>query len=158
MVQKRAKEELRWQASAGLNCGHNSLSWKINATYINSSISVSHQVSNSKNPLKLFSHGVVLHGHEESIEDNTDGDGQVNKWVHDNQVDYVLDLQPDGRALPDEEDVGKLVPTGRALPLRLLQLCRKRWGKNKGGEEQIIVVSLRSHKKQNVFPLLLCLT
>ena len=66
----------------------------------------------------------MLHGHEESVEDNTDGDGQVNKRVHDNQVDYVLDLQPKGKALPNEEDIGKLVPTGRALPLRLLQLCR----------------------------------
>lgn len=74
----------------------------------------------------MGSHWVVLHGHEEGVEDNTDGDGQVNKWVHYNQVDYVLDLQPIGKALPDEEVIGKLVPTGRALPLRLLQLCRIR--------------------------------
>lgn len=82
----------------------------------------------------------MLHGHEEGVEDNTDGDGQVNKWVHDNQVDYMLELQPKGRALPDEEDIGKPVPTGWALPLRLLQLCRaRRRGEKKQneGEKQI---------------------
>ncbi len=87
---------------------------------------VSHQVASSQNILKMGSHGVVLHGHEEGVEDNTDGDGQVNKRVHDNQVDDVLELQPLGKTLPDEEGIGKLVPTGRALPLRLLQLCRGR--------------------------------
>lgn len=40
----------------------------------------------------MFRHGVVLHGHEKGVENNADGDGQVNKWVHDNQVDDVLDL------------------------------------------------------------------
>lgn len=76
--------------------------------------------------LKIGCHWIVLHGHEEGVEDNTDGDGQVNKWIHDNQVNYMLDLQPIGKALPDEEGIGKLVPAGRALPLRLLQLCRKK--------------------------------
>lgn len=67
----------------------------------------------------------MLHGHEKSVEHNTDSDGQVNKRVHDNQVDNVLDLQPHRTALPDEEGVGELIPTRRALPLRFLQLCRK---------------------------------
>lgn len=71
----------------------------------------------------MWSHGVVLHRHEERVEDDADGDGQVNKRVHDYQVHDVLDLQPDGTTLPDEEDVGKLVPAGRTLPLRFLQLC-----------------------------------
>ena len=81
----------------------------------------------------MVSHGVVLHGHEEGVEDDTDGDGKVNEWVHDNQVDYVLDLKPYGTALPDEDRIRKLVPTGWALPLRLLQLCRDR--KRKKGKK-----------------------
>lgn len=40
----------------------------------------------------MWSHWVVLHGHEKGVENNTDGDGQVNKGVHDNQVDYVLEF------------------------------------------------------------------
>lgn len=71
----------------------------------------------------MGSHGVVLHCHEEGVEDNADGNGEVDKWVHDNQVDYMLDLQPIRKALPDEERVGKLVPARRTLPLRLLQFC-----------------------------------
>lgn len=89
-------------------------------------MSVTYQVTNRQDPLKVFSHGVVLHGHEQSVEDNTNSDGQVNKWVHDNQVDYVFDFQPDGTAFPDEDGVGKLVPTGGTLSLRLLQLCKSR--------------------------------
>lgn len=69
-------------------------------------------------------HGVMLHGHEECVEDDADGDGQVHKRVHHDQVDDLLDLYPRGEALPDEEGVGKLVPAWRALPLRFLQLCR----------------------------------
>lgn len=67
----------------------------------------------------------MLHGHEKSVQHNTDCDGQVDKRVHDNQIDNVLDLQPKRTALPDEEGVGKLIPARRALPLRFLQLCRR---------------------------------
>lgn len=91
------------------------------------------QVASAQDVLEMGSHRVVLHGHEEGVEDNTDGDGKVNKWVHDNQVDDMLDLQPKWKALPDEEDVGKFVPAGRALPLRLLQFCTTR---NKVVEEE----------------------
>lgn len=72
----------------------------------------------------------MLHCHEESVEDNADGNGEVNKWVHDNQVDDMLNLQPIRKALPDEERVCKLVPAWRTLPLGLLQFCRKKDKKN----------------------------
>ena len=36
---------------------------------------VSHQVSSSQDTLEMPRHGVVLHGHEEGVEDDTDGDG-----------------------------------------------------------------------------------
>lgn len=94
---------------------------------------VSNQVASGQDALEMGSHRVVLHGHEEGVEDNTDGDGKVDKWVHDNQVDDMLDLQPKWKALPDEEDVGKFVPAGRTLPLRLLQFCTVR---NKVVEEE----------------------
>lgn len=71
--------------------------------------------------LKVRGHGVVLHGHEERIEDNTDGDGQVHERIHDNEIDYLLDFNPLRAALPDQERVGKFIPARRTLALRLLQ-------------------------------------
>lgn len=53
---------------------------------------VSHQVASRQDALKLLSHRVVLHCHEKGVEHNADGDGQINKRVHDNQVDDVLKL------------------------------------------------------------------
>lgn len=45
---------------------------------------ISYQVANSKDILKMFGHRIVFHGHEKSVEHDTDGDGQVHKRVHDN--------------------------------------------------------------------------
>lgn len=66
---------------------------------------------------------MVLHGHEQCVEDDADGDGQVHKWVHDDQVHDLLQFDPVGVTLPDEESIGEFIPARRALPLRLFQLC-----------------------------------
>lgn len=63
----------------------------------------------------------MLHGHEKGVEDDTDGDGQVHKGIHDNQVHNLLDFNPHRGALPDQECVSKLIPAWRTLALRLLQ-------------------------------------
>lgn len=52
----------------------------------------------------------MFHGHEEGVEDNTDGDSQIHKGVHNDQVEHMLDLQPDRKAVPHTEHVGKLIP------------------------------------------------
>lgn len=52
----------------------------------------SHQVSNRQDILKVGCHGVVLHGHEEGVENNANGDGKVYERVHHNQVHNLLDL------------------------------------------------------------------
>lgn len=75
--------------------------------------------------VKVLRHGVVLHGHEESVEHDADGDAQVHKGVHDDQVDYVFELHPRGTAVPDEHFVRTLVPPRRALLMGLFQLWRR---------------------------------
>jgi hypothetical protein len=67
----------------------------------------------------------VLHGHEQRVEHDAYGDGQVHEGVHDDEVDDLLDLQPSGGALPDQEGVRKLIPAGRTTSLGLLQFWRQ---------------------------------
>lgn len=76
--------------------------------------------------VKVLSHGVVLHSHEEGVEHDADGDTQVHEGVHDDQVDYMFELHPRGTAVPDEHFVCTLVPPRWALLMGLFQLCW--WG------------------------------
>lgn len=55
-------------------------------------VAVSYQVADGQDLLKMWRHRVMLHGHEKSVEHNADGDGQIHKRVHDNQIDDVLDF------------------------------------------------------------------
>lgn len=43
-----------------------------------------YQISYGEDVLELGGHGVVLHGHEERVQHDADGDGQVHKRIHDN--------------------------------------------------------------------------
>ena len=86
---------------------------------------LSYQISYRQDMLKLWRHRMVLHGHKQCIQDNADGDGQVHKRVHNNQVHNLLHFYPVGVALPDEESIGKFIPAWRTLSLGLFQLCRE---------------------------------
>lgn len=76
--------------------------------------------------LKILRHRVMLHGHEESIQHNTNGDSQVYKRVHHDQVHNLLNLHPYRAALPDKKRVGKFVPAWWTIPLRLFQFWKRR--------------------------------
>lgn len=102
---------------------------------------VSNQVANSKNPLKLFSHGVVLHGHEERVEDDAHGDGQVQEGVHHHDVHLLLQPQPAGAAAPHQVPVGEHVPARVALLMGLLQLC--------GGAEESLTSTRTRHDNKD---------
>lgn len=65
--------------------------------------------------VESWCHGVVFHSHEEGVENNADGYGQVNKRIHHDHVHNLLHLQPGWIAVPDQEAIGKFVPTRRAL-------------------------------------------
>lgn len=72
---------------------------------------------------KLWRHRMVLHCHKQGIQDNADGDSQVHKRVHYNQVHNLFQFYPIGVTLPDEESIGKFIPAWWAFSLRLFQLC-----------------------------------
>lgn len=81
-----------------------------------------YQVPHAQHVLKLLRHGVVLHGHEESVEHDADGDAQVHKGVHHHQLDKLLQLHPGMAAIPDQECVGEFVPPGWAFLVSFFQL------------------------------------
>lgn len=64
----------------------------------------------------------MLHGHEQSVEYNADGDGQVDKRVHYHKMHPLFEEHPLLATVPLEKLVGKLVPGRRTRPLGLLQL------------------------------------
>lgn len=83
-----------------------------------------YQVSNLQHLLEFRCHVVVLQGHEERVQHDTHGDGEVGKGVHDHELHFLLDGHPQGAAIPDQVALGEVVPARRALAVRLLQL----WG------------------------------
>lgn len=63
----------------------------------------------------------MLHGHEDSVEDNADGDAEVDKWVHDDDVEPLFEPPPTATAVPLQEDVSKCIPARGAWPLDFLE-------------------------------------
>lgn len=74
----------------------------------------------------MVRHGIVLHGHEKGIQDNADGDGQVNKRVHYNQVDEMFHLQPWFTAVPNQTHVSKFIPAGWAFLSGFFKFWKKK--------------------------------
>ena len=64
----------------------------------------------------------MLHGHEERVEDDADGDGQVHEGIHHYKEDPLLEEHPDPAAVPLQEEVSEAVPARVAGSLGLLQL------------------------------------
>lgn len=64
----------------------------------------------------------MLHGHEQGVEHNADGDSQVDKRVHHHNVHPLFKDNTWLAAVPLQEDISKLVPGGWACPMGLLQL------------------------------------
>lgn len=81
-----------------------------------------YQVPHTQHVLELLCHGIVLHGHEESVEHDADGDAQVHEGVHHHQLDKLLQLHPRRAAVPDQECVGEFVPPGWAFLVSFFQL------------------------------------
>ena len=66
----------------------------------------------------------MLQCHEECVEHDAHGDGEVGKWVHDHKLYLLLNGHPQWAALPDQVALGKAVPAWWTLAVGLLQL----WG------------------------------
>lgn len=82
--------------------------------------SITDQVSNAQHLLELRCHWIVLHGHEQSVEDDADSDGEVEERVHDKGVEQLL--EPTVAAIPLQEDVSKGVPAWRTGSLVLFKI------------------------------------
>ncbi len=64
----------------------------------------------------------MLHGHEDRVEDDADGDAEVDERVHDNDVDALFEPLPTATTVPLQEDVGEGIPTRRTWPLFILKV------------------------------------
>lgn len=97
----------------------------------------SYQVPDGEHAVELVSHGIVLHGHEERVEDDADGDGEVQEGVHHHDLHQLLHLKPHRAALPNQVTVGKRVPAGVTLLMGLLQFCtgNKMWSGGTVGKD-----------------------
>lgn len=87
---------------------------------------ITDQVANAQQLFKLLSHWVMLHGHEDGVEDDADGDGKIDKWIHDDGVQQFFQPPPTTTAVPLQEDVSKRIPAWRTRPLVLLKVWNKK--------------------------------
>lgn len=52
---------------------------------------LTYQIAYVQHVVKLLRHLVMLQGHEERVQNNAEGDGEVSKWVHYHKLDKFLD-------------------------------------------------------------------
>lgn len=62
----------------------------------------------------------MLHGHEDGVEDDADGDGEVDERVHYDGVKPLFQPPPTATTVPLQEDIGEGVPAWRTRPLVVL--------------------------------------
>lgn len=82
-----------------------------------------HNVAYLEHGFEGGAHAVVLHGHEDCVHHNAQGDGELRKGVRHNLKQKRLELHPLGAALPDQILLSQADQAGRALLFRFLELC-----------------------------------
>ena len=81
-----------------------------------------HQVPDAQQLLKLLRHWIMLHGHEDGVEHDAQCDTEVNKRVHDDGVEPLLQPPPAAAAVPLQEDVSEGIPPHGTRPLVILKV------------------------------------
>lgn len=66
---------------------------------------------------------MVLHGHEDCVYHNAQGDSELRKGVRHNAKENRLELHPCGAALPDQILLSEAGQAGWASPFGLLEFC-----------------------------------
>ena len=92
------------------------------------SISVqTHIISYGKRPRHLVAHAGVIHGHEDGVDDDAEGDEQVNEGVHDEQLDEAGELVPTRTTLPAEQQQHQLLSDYllRCFRLPIRDTCKR---------------------------------
>lgn len=64
-----------------------------------------HIVSHLEEVLEAAVHPVVVHGHEECVDDDAERDEQLHKWVKHQQLHQLGKLIPEPTTVPHTEDV-----------------------------------------------------
>lgn len=67
--------------------------------------------------VNVFVHLIVIHCHEEGVDDNAQCDEELHEGIKDNEGDQFLDTYPAPAAVPDTENVDKLEAAGNATLL-----------------------------------------
>ena len=78
-------------------------------------------MSDGQHRLKLLCHWIMLHGHEEGVDDEADLDPEVEERVHHEGVEPLFEPPPTATTVPLQEEVGTDEPTWRTRP-RVLNL------------------------------------
>ena len=111
-----------YQPSHSFKCNHMLLHARLNARLAFKSAtriySWTHIVSDVKEGNHLGRHVSGLHGHEESVEHDAEGDEQVDEGIHDEGLDGVREGIPLREAVPVEQQLFHLHPQ----PLKLCQI------------------------------------
>ena len=55
--------------------------------------------------LEVGIHGVMVHGHEERVDDDTQSNEQIGEGIENNQCSELLYTQQPGRAVPHAEEL-----------------------------------------------------
>lgn len=76
--------------------------------------SKAYQVSIIQYLVNVFVHLIVIHGHEESVDDDAECYEELHEGIKDNEGDQFLDTYPAPAAVPDTENVNKLEAAGNA--------------------------------------------
>lgn len=82
-----------------------------------------HNVAYLEHGFEDGAHAVVLHGHEEGVYHDAQGDGELCKGVRHNPKEKLLELHPRGAALPDQILLSQAGQQGWAPLFRLLEFC-----------------------------------
>lgn len=104
---------------------------------------LSYQVAYSQHMFELLSHRIVFHGHEDSVENNADGDSQINKGVQDNELHKPFQFHPQWATVPHKEFMSKLVPPWWALLMCLFQFWKQKSRMTKTAAIIIIIVKIK---------------
>lgn len=62
-------------------------------------------VSSLQEVFKILVHAVVVHGHEECVDGDTESDEQFHKWIKDNGLNKFCKSDPNPTTVPDTEEV-----------------------------------------------------
>lgn len=81
---------------------------------MNSPVFNTDQIRNTQMHFKITGHWIMLHGHEDDVDDEADDDRKVKERVHDDCVESLFEPPPTATTVPLEEEVSQDGATWKA--------------------------------------------